>query len=275
MPKHPRTLLTLLVACSLEPAMRDLLQVPDPQVRSSSTCNAWNDILFAPEGGEGGGGGGGGGGSGDEKKFTQADVDKIVKDRVKGLNDKVTALEATAGRITEIEAKLAEAAAREQAAREEAELKGKSELDQLKIQLGKANDKIKSTETEWKQKYEQAEAGAQQAQQKFVAHVQRGAVGDALNAVGLAKTALKHAPGAFLSEAQVELDEQHAIKSVTYNGETFSKVGDAAAAFLKDNPHFAAPSDGGSGTPRGNHGAGGAAGNSLIGLLSQSPDGRA
>lgn len=245
----------------------------EPRV-ASSTCRVWNSVLFAPEGGDPAGGGGSAGGAGDEKKFSQADVDRFVTDRVKGMKAEIEGFKAKLGEFDEIKQQLAEAAEREQAARDEAELKGKNEVEQLKIQLNKAQEKYKSAESEWTKKLSDAEQGTKQAHDRFVQHVQRSAVSDALNTVGLAKTATKHAPGAFLSEAQIELDESNAVKAVMYGGATYGSVTDAAKQFLADNPHFAPSPEGGAGTHRQNAG-GGTASSSLVGLLSSPPGGRA
>jgi hypothetical protein len=238
--------------------------------RASTICQAWNSVLFAPEGGDPAGGGAG---AGDDKKFTQADVDRIVGDRVKGLKTQIEGFQAKLGEFDEIKKKLDEAAEREHKAREEAELKGKSELEQLKIQLGKADEKYKKSEAEWTKRLGDADLGTKQANERFVHHVQRSAASDALNSAGLAKTAGKHAPGAFLSEAQIELDENHAVKSVTYGGTPYGNIQEAASQFLKDNPHFAHAPEGGAGTHRQN-GGGGASPTSLAGLLSSPPGGR-
>jgi hypothetical protein len=268
-----RTLPTLppFLLAAFSAASFDAFGMEPPRV-GRSICHAWNSVLCAPEGDGGSGGGGSGGGAGDEKKFSQADVDRIVGDRVKGMKAEIEGFKARLGELDEIKQKLADADERETKAREEAELKGKSELDQLKIQL--AQDKYKTSEAEWQRKLSDAESGVKQANDRFVAHVQKSAVSDALNAAGLAKTAVKHAPGAFLSEAQIELDEHHAIKSVLYGGATYANVGEAAKQFLTDNPHFAPNAEGGAGTPRQNSG-GGVSPTSLTGLLSSPPGGRA
>jgi len=223
------------------------------------------ELLFAPEG-ESGAGGGGGDGAGAEKKFSQADLDRIVQDRVKGLKGEIEANKAKLSEIDEIKKKLAESDERETKAREEAELKGKTELEKLQIQVTKANDALKAKDAEWSKKYADVEAQKVQAEQRFVEHVKRSVVSDALVSAGMLKTAGKAAALTFLSEAQIELDEQHQIKTITVGGKSFEKPAEAAKHFLTENPYFAEPSDGGSGTPR--RGAGGGNSNSLPGSVS-------
>lgn len=213
------------------------------------------ESLFAPDDG------GGGGGGGSEKTFTQADVDRIVQERVGKLKDQLKASEGLAAKLAEIEAKLAEADERETKAREEAELKGKTELEKLQIQLQKATDKSKLAESEWTKRLAEATAAAEAASGRHVEYVKRHLVTSALNDAGLAKGAGKAAALAFLTEAQLELDENHEIKSVAVAGKSFPKIGEAAAQFLTDNPYFKGPGPGGSGTPRNGNGAPG--GNAL------------
>lgn len=213
--------------------------------------------LFAPEGeagagGGSGGGGGGGGGTGttSEKTFTQADLDRIVQERVGKLTEKIKTLEAGTARLTEIEQKLAEADEREQKAREEAELKGKTELEKLHIQVNKANDALKAKDAEWQKKYGEVEAQKSQAEQRFVDHVKRSAVTDALVSAGALKGAGRDATLSFLSEAQIELAEDHQIKTITVGGKSFDKPQEAAKHFLTEKPWYAEAAPGGSGSPR-------------------------
>jgi hypothetical protein len=205
-----------------------------------------HERLFAPEDGEGSGGGGGA----PDKTFTQVELDKIVQERVGKLNQQIKTLEAGTARLAEIEKKLADADEREKKALEEAELKGKTELEKLQIQVQKANDALKAKDTEWQKKYGEVESLKSQAEQRFVDHVKRSAVTDALIGAGLAKGAGRAASLTFLSEAQIELAEDHQIKSVTVGGKSFDKPQEAAKHFLTENPYFAEPPPGGSGSPR-------------------------
>lgn len=220
---------------------------------TSAFCG--HERLFAPEDGTGAGGSGAGGG---EKTFTQADVDRIVQERVAKQNDRIKTLEASASRLTEIEAKLAEADERERKALEEAELKGKSELEKLQIQVQKANDQLKVRDVEWQKKFGEVETLKSQAEQRFLDHVKRSAVTDALMGAGALKTAGRDAALSFLSEAQIELGDDHQIKTITVGGKSFDKPADAAKHFLTEKPYYADAQPGGSGSPRNNGGGGNA-----------------
>lgn len=235
----------------------DPMRVPDPQVRSRSICGATSlfgvrGVLFAPEGD-----GGGGGGAADEKKFSQADVDRFVTDRVAKMKTELESFKAQLGELGELKTKLAKAEEERETAAESEKLKGKTELEKLQHQLTKAGEKQKLAETEWQKRVDEATASATKAQVSHRDYVQRHIVTTALNDAGIAKGASKAAALAFLSEAQLDLDDNLEIKGVAVGGTSFAKIGEAAAQFLKDNPYFAAPASGGSGGNRNVLGGGG------------------
>jgi hypothetical protein len=185
-----------------------------------------------------------------ERTFQQADVDRIVQERVRSLNDKLKTYEASQQRLAEIEQKLAEADEREQKAREEAELKGKTEVEKLQHQVHKATEAARVRDAEWQKKLADADTLKQQAEQRFVDFVKRSAVSDALIAAGLIKGASKDATQSFLSEAQIELSDDHQVRSITVGGKSFERVADAAKHFLTEKPYFAEALLGGAGSPR-------------------------
>jgi hypothetical protein len=229
--------------------------------RSSLVCAIHQGLtlrerLLAPETEGAGAGGAGAPPTGGDKTFTQQDLDRIVQERVGKLNEKLKGQEAQLQRLAEIEKKLAESDEREAKAREEAELRGKTELEKLQIQIQKAQKAREEAEGGWQKKLSEVESLKTQAEQRFVDHVKRSAVAEALNGVGLAKGAGRAAVGTFLSEAQIELGDDHQIKSITVGGKAFDKPGEAAKHFLTENPYFAEAPPGGSGHPRGGNGAG-------------------
>lgn len=258
------------------PLALDPLRVPDPQVRSSSICGVTSLFgvrgpLFAPEG-DGGGGGGGSDGGG-EKKFTQADMDKVVGDRVGKMKTEIEGFKAQLSELGELKTKLAKAEEERETAAEDEKLKSKSELEKLQYQLNKAGEKQKLAESEWQKRVDEATALAKNAQSSHRDYVERHIVTSALNDAGIARGASKAAMLAFRSEAQLDLDENLEVKGVAVGGTSFAKIGEAATQFLKDNPYFAAPTGGGSGGNR-NALGGGAGGTNvdqiqgLDGLLS-------
>jgi hypothetical protein len=227
-------------------------------LRPSSICQITSgycgyERLLAPEGEAGGAGGGGGG----DKTFTQAELDRIVQERVAKQNEKIKALEAGTARLAEIEKKLADADEREKKALEDAELKGKTELEKLQIQVQKANDSLKTRDADWQKKYGEIEALKSQAEARFTEYVKTGAIKDALRSAGLAKGADKAAALAFMTEAQIELAEDgQSIQRLTVGGKSFDKPQEAAKHFISENPFFAEVPQGGSNSPRGSNGAG-------------------
>lgn len=217
----------------------------DPYRCHISSCFGPRERLFAPEGEAGGGGAG----ESAPRTFLQADVDRIVQERVGKLKEQIKTLEASQGRLAEIEAKLAEADERETKAREEAELKGKSEVEKLQHQVQKATEAAKARDADWAKKVADSDAGRQAAELKFIDYVKRSAVSDALSGAGLIKGASRDATASFLSEAQIELGDDHQIRSITVGGKSFDKASEAAAHFLSEKPYFAEKA-GGSGAPR-------------------------
>lgn len=247
---------------------RDPLAVRAPRAGSlfcQITCSlSPREALFAPEDENGGGGDGGGG----TRAFSQADVDRIVQERLAKQAEKIKTLEAGNARLIEIEKKLLESDEREKTAREEAELKGKTEVEKLQIQVQKANEQLKAKDAEWQKKYGEVETLKGQAETRFLDHVRRSAVSDALSSAGLLKGAGRDATLSFLSEAQIELTEDHQIKTITVGGKSFDKPVEAAKHFLTEKPYYAEPAQGGSGSPRlGNGAAGGQPPSSIAGYF--------
>lgn len=239
-----------------ESASRDPLALRMPRL-GSSLCQITaslspREALFAPEDENGAGGDGGG-----ARTFSQADVDRIVQERLAKQGEKIKTLEAGNARLIEIEKKLLESDEREKTAREEAELKGKTEVEKLQIQVQKANEQLKAKDAEWQKKYGEVEALKGQAETRFLDHVKRSAVSDALTSAGLLKGAGRDATLSFLSEAQIELSDDHQIKTITVGGKSFDKPQEAAKHFLTEKPYYAEPPQGGSGSPRGGNGAAG------------------
>lgn len=203
------------------------------------------------------------------KTFSQEDVDRIVADRVKKLKGEVDSLRASVADIDTIKAKLADADAEREKAREEAELKGKSELEKLQHQLKKSDEARKASEADWTRQRTEYEAKVKQSADGLSDYVRRHNVQSALAEAGLTPKAAKAAVLAFMHEAQIEMGEANELKSIAVGGKTFDKPSDAAKHFLSENPFFAAAPAGGAGTPRpGNGGAPNAQPNSLGGMLS-------
>jgi vacuolar-type H+-ATPase subunit I/STV1 len=195
-------------------------------------------------------------------------VNRIVEERVKKLKGEVESLRAVAGEVEGIKAKLQEADDEREKAREEAELKGKSELEKLQHQLAKATEARKALESDFSKRFADEQNKTKQATDGLTDYVRRHHVQSALAEAGIAPKATKAAVLAFLNEAQIEMGEGHELKTIAVGGKTFDKPTEAAKHFLSENPYFAAPPPGGSGTPRPNGGGAAPQPNSLGGLLS-------
>lgn len=243
----------------------DAMHMTEPRI-SGSVCGVLNSVLYSPDVEPGGGGGG------DDKRFTQADLDRVVTERLKRESAKYADYDQIKAQVADLAKKNAESEADAQRRAEEAELKGKSEAEQGKIQLAKATENYKKLEAERAKERAEFEGQLKSEREAHLGFRKQTQVQSALNAAGLAKGADKFAVQAFLSEAQIELDEQHGIKSIAVGGQSFSKLDEASKKFLADNPLFAAPAQGGSGGPRSAFGGAGGGSvdniNTLTGLLS-------
>ena len=198
--------------------------------------------------GEGGGAGGGASG-GDAPKFTQADLDRVVTERVRKLNDELKSLKGVAGEVETLKQRAAEFEAEKAKAAEEAELKGKSDLEKLQHQLKKAGESYKAYEAESAKKYAELEGKLKARESEHIGYVKKTLASEAI-LTGAAEGMGPYALEAFLREADIQLGEGNALVGVVYDGKPYEKPGDAAKAFFAKAPGFAKPPAGGSGGPR-------------------------
>jgi hypothetical protein len=241
--KHARS--HAYAASAFEREAFDPLCMREPVARSATVCNAlpWfalPGVLRAPDGDPAPGG----------KTFSQDEVNTIVQERVGKLKVQLDAATAALSELDSIKTRLAEADAAREEQLEQEKLKGKSELEKLQHNLQKSTEKQKQLEAEWQAKVAAAEQNAAKAADAHRGYVQRHLVSSALADAGIAKGASKAATLTFLSEAQIELDDNLEPKSVAVGGKSFAKLAEAAKQYLTDNPYFAGKSDGGSGAPR-------------------------
>lgn len=250
---NARNLSTVLMLAALPmSAELDVHHFEGPKYLDKSTCHIFSkgigrEACFAPEGDPPGGGGG------DPAKFTpeqQVLVDRIVGDRVKKLNSELEVLRATVKEFEPLKQKLAEADQREAAAREEAELKGKSELEKLQHQLQKATDTAKTRDADFARQLAEAQGATRAAVDGRLDYVRRHTVSTALLAAGVVSEFADDAAHIFLRDAQIEMGEADAIKSIAVGGKSFDKPADAAKHFLSIKANFKSPAPGGAGTPR-------------------------
>jgi len=180
-------------------------------------------------------------------QFTQADLDRIVGERIGKARSEMTKLaqehkatqEALAARETEL-----------QTIRDDVELNGKSELERLQHQIEKLTSGAKKTEHEWSQRLATAERAASDASEKHISYLRRTQVSSALVAAEVVPAALDDALGSFVAAADIESDDAGNITSIIVGGKPFTSAADAAKHFLSEKPHFAKAAAGGSGTKR-------------------------
>jgi hypothetical protein len=205
------------------------------------------------------GAGGAGGGAVTFTAEQQAKVDQIVQERLAKAKaeaaDAKKAHDALKAEFDGIKGKMDELSTAAATAREEAELKGKSDLEKLQHQYDKAQKLLKDQETAAAKKIADSEAAAKATESRLHDYVKRSAALSALSS-GLADGAAEDAVQSFLSGAEVELDEKLGVKSIQFGGKTFDKPEEAAASFFTAKPHFAKAPAGGSGGPRTARGAG-------------------
>lgn len=217
----------------------------------SMLSNLYTRRLFneAASGEGGGGAGGGASGVADAPKFTQADMDRVVTERVRKLTDELKSLKTVAGEVETLKQRAAEFEAEKAKAAEEAELKGKSELEKLQHQLKKAGESYKNFEGEAAKKYAELEGKLKARETEFVGYVKKTLVSEAI-LPGAAEGMGPYALEAFLREADIQLGEGNALAGVIYEGKTYEKAADAAKAFFAKAPGFAKAPAGGAGSPR-------------------------
>jgi hypothetical protein len=241
--KHARS--HAYAASAFQREVFDPLCMREPVVRSATVCGAlpWfalRDVLRSPDHDPAGGG----------KTFSQEEVNAIVGERVGKLKTQLDTATAALSELDSIKARLAEADAAREEQLEQEKLKGKTELEKLQHNLQKSTEQRKQLEADWAAKVAAAEQVAAKAADAHRGYVQRHLVSSALADAGIAKGASKAATLTFLSEAQIELDDNLEPKSVAVGGKSFAKLAEAAKQYLVDNPYFAGRSDGGSGAPR-------------------------
>lgn len=216
--------------------------------RTSTVCSAPE-----PEPPPGGGAPSGEGGnaptgppSGTETKFTQADVDRIVQGRVKGLQGQIQELTTKAARVAELETKLADLSGK-------LETVGKSEAERATIEAQRETQRLKAAlETLQKERDEATKLGTS-AREELRSFKLSNMLTEALVSAKALPAAVPAAVKLMLIDAKPRwepsaTDPNVEVPVFTVGGMDF--VNDpkgAAAAYLKAQPIFApAPTKGGS-----------------------------
>lgn len=179
-----------------------------------------------------------------QKTFSQEDVDRIVTQRLAKAEKKYSdydQLKEQAGQVPELSKQLDEL-------KEKLELAGKDEKEKEKLLAEKLHAKTEREKAELEAKLQEAQAQAEKASQDLLTTVKKHHLTTALTSAKALPGALKHAVPAFMSEAEVEVDESGEVVSVTLDDVPYSDLGKAAEAYLKGNPHFAAATTGGGGS---------------------------
>lgn len=210
------------------------------------------------EGDDKGGGGGGGKGEGDnksqgpppdEKKFTQADLDRVIEQRTarwsKETDSKVSeAIKAESTKAAKLQAEFDELKAKLEDANK---TEPQKEVARLSRELAKASQALEDS----KKSIESLTGERDGATTKLQQHIIKGHLRDALTA---SKVAPKYAAAAlklFADDVKIELDEEGNVASVAIGKRSYDDVAKAAAAWLEVNDNFAAHPGGGTGTRTG------------------------
>jgi archaellum component FlaC len=203
----------------------------------------WNRhavILRAPEGDAGGGGGGGA----DDKKFVQADLDRIAAQVRRDTETRFAGFE-------ELKKKAAtadELGTELQKAKDALELQNKDAAEQQRILAERARQQSEKETAELKKQVGEITAARDGAATKLRSFQIATTVGAALHAAGVLQSAHSDALASLLSSAEIELGDKGEITNVKYNGLPQKDLAAAATAFLADKAHFKAAKAGGSGT---------------------------
>jgi hypothetical protein len=233
----------------------DVFRIEEPRLRSGALCNIFSHGLLrserchAPDPGEGGGGGGD-----PPKTFTQDDVNRIVGQRVGEATKK-----ALADAKAEFDKQLAELAPLRQQLEDlqaEKDKVGKTAEELKRIEADKAAKQLERERAEHSTKLTAAEKRAVEAEARHRNLVVSSALGGGLDSAKVLGSARDKAVRLLAAEAEVELDDDGKIVSVTYGGVAHKSAAEAATAFLKDNNFLAAAQGpaGGTGSQRPNAG---------------------
>lgn len=211
-----------------------------------------------------GAGGGGGGGGGAPATFTQEQVNAfLAKERgklEKQIADLKPHAEASA-RVPELEKQLEEM-------RHQLETAGKSAEEKSRIAAERAAKQLEADRAQREKELGETRAALEAERAGHRMTRTRHVATTALTEAKAFAAALPDALGSFLSSVDLTYDEKTGeVATISYGGVAQKTMKDAAAAFLKDRPYFAAaPATGGSGTPHPN--AGGRSGAQLDDLSS-------
>lgn len=198
----------------------------------------------------GGSGGSGEGGSGQQPDtFSQADLDRIVGNERRSLNQKIATLQASADKVAGLEATIKEQS-------DAKELADASTAEQATILAQRAADQHKSQIDELGGKITTLEAAGVKAATELTAFKTRTALSQELAKAGMLPVTAKHAIPAMVSESEVTLTDDGDIATIKLNGVMQTDAAAAVSQFLTDYPHFKAAPPGGGGTSMPTPGAG-------------------
>lgn len=255
-----------LIFAALADTNADHLAIREPHIGDGTLCHIFSHgignerVHCAPEGEPPAPGN-----TQPEKTFTQADLDRIVGQRVGEATKKFAdfdTFKAQAAKVSEIEAELTKL-------REEKEMAGKSAEEQQRIAAERAAKALDRERSDWNTKLTAAEQGRAEYEKKYRDVVISHGLGSLLDGAKVLSSARDFAIKAFRDSSTVELDDSGKVVSITYNGVAYTKTSEAAAAFLKDNEFLASAGTavgGGTKPPNG----GGAAG--AQNLFDRSPE---
>jgi hypothetical protein len=203
--------------------------------------------LRAPEGE---GGAGGGGAPSDDKKFNQADLDRIaaqVRRETEKKFDGFDELKKKASQVDELSTQVSKL-------QEDLELKGKHAADQEKILAERARKQSEKELEALKSQVGELTVARDGANTRLRMFQVETALGTALHSAGVLQSAHSDALNSLMRTSEIELDDKGTISSVKFDGVPQKDLASAAAAFLSAKPHFKAAKPGGGGTTTPNGG---------------------
>ncbi len=212
-------------------------------------------LCSAPDPDPAGGGGGGGGGP-DPKpvefsKEQQEKLNSIIAAERKSWETKMQPVVDKAKAVDDLQAQITKL-------QEEKELVGKTEAEKAKIAADQAAKRMAEDRVTAEKAREVEKSRADTAEKVLREERVSRALSAGLLAAKVFPDAIEDAIAAMSHEADIELDDKGKVSAIRFGGVTHKTVKEAAEAFLKTKPYFAAGVAGGAGTGRPGGGGNGA-----------------
>lgn len=174
-----------------------------------------------------------------ERSYTQADLDRVVKNRLKTLKSELEA-RPTSDQLDELQAKIDELMT-------EKDLHGKSEMERIEHQHTREFEKLTNQYTQLEAQLKERDTLVADAQQRLRSYQLESAFSAALGKAGVYAKGAPDALKVLMSEIQEPEISDSGVRA-TYGDEFNEPPEVIAKKFLEDRPHFATATVGGAGT---------------------------